>query len=62
METLEIKTDKEDFINEMLNQSDYHIGDIEEFATEHLQNLLTYEENVNLFIQWIENNINELID
>jgi hypothetical protein len=47
--------DREDFINEMLNQSDYETGEIIEFANEHLQNLLSLEENINLFIIWIEN-------
>ena len=45
--------DREDFINEMLNQSDYETGEIIEFANEHLQNLLSLDENINLFIIWI---------
>ena len=51
--TIEI-LDKEDFINSLLNASDYDIQDICEFANEHLQNRLSLEENTNLFINWIE--------
>jgi len=47
------KLDKEDFINEMLNQSDYEVEQIVEFANEHFQNLLSFNINMNLFIFWM---------
>jgi len=45
---------EEDFINHMLNVSDYDIEDISEFAVEHMQNQLSLDENVNNFIEWVD--------
>lgn len=47
--------DKEDFINNLLNSSDYKESDICEFAYEHLQNELSLDKNIDLFINWINN-------
>ena len=46
--------DTEDFINEMLSQSDYDVELISEFACEHMQNQLSFEENMNAFIEWAD--------
>ena len=44
--------DDEDFINTMINVSDYSIDSIVEFAKEHFQNHLSFEVNVDNFIKW----------
>lgn len=43
----------EDWVNEMLNQSDYTEFELLEFE-EHYQNLLSFEENTENFLLWKE--------
>ena len=47
------KTNKDNFI-EML-EMDYEWIDVCEFADEHFQNLLSMEENIKLFEEWVDN-------
>lgn len=49
---MKLPLDKEDFINNMLNISDYETESIIEFANEHLENLKSMDYNVNKFIKW----------
>jgi len=49
-----IKLYKDDFINEMLNQSDYKESEIIKFANNYFDNLYSFEYNVNLFISLIQ--------
>ncbi len=46
--------DFDDWVNEMLNQSDYTEIELLEFK-EHYQNLLTFEENLDNFIKQLNN-------
>lgn len=44
----------EDWVSDMLNSSDYSLYELECFE-EHYQNLLTFEENTEIFINQLNN-------
>jgi hypothetical protein len=50
----------DDWVGNMLNSSDYSETEILSFE-EHYQNLLTFEENTNLFIDWQSENSENVI-
>lgn len=49
-----MKTSKEYFTNSIMSDENIKasLEDVIEFANEHMQNLLSYEQNRNNFIEW----------